>query len=171
MTPLKSPMQNLNRTEKTSSLTTMKKFLRTVNSSYSDEYFTRSPALLPSVFAMLTVLETESTTASPLTMSSFLRRQLGLYELGSKCLVDASRVQKFEANGLARNARKAIKLKTNSACCSSEIKASFIEFIDQNSECMCPILMSHGMVLELEVNGKFYFHCWFMKAANYRGVN
>lgn len=56
---------------------------------------------------------------------------------------------------LSRTAKKSIKLRTSSTIQSDpDVTSSFIEFIDQNSECLCPIIVSHGMVLELEVNGK-----------------
>lgn len=59
-----------------------------------------------------------------------------------------------DTTDLSRTARKSIKLRTSSSVkCNSDVTSSFIEFIDQNSECLCPIIVSHGMVLELEVNG------------------
>lgn len=34
-----------------------------------------------------------------------------------------------------------------------------MRFIDENSECLCPIVLSHGLVLELELKGGEKINC------------
>lgn len=115
---LESPMQSLK--SKDSSITSMKKFLNSMYSSYPEIYFHGLYDVNYRVNALLNTaqrsIENEDWTFQKpkLKISNFLRRQLKLFELNPKVLVKATLVtNEIRDKYLSTTAIKKIKLKSN----------------------------------------------------------
>ena len=112
MQRVKSPIQAFK--VNNSNATSMRKFLQSISCSYSDEYLLNHDQLsTKSVYALLTVNENNNHTESnEIKMTEFIRRQLGLFEINPKILLNAEPVSKFEQQ-FSNTSKKKVIIKTN----------------------------------------------------------
>ena len=68
-------------------------------------------------------------------------------------MLDASPIGQFNTE-MSGSGLKVIRIRTGCAHEADVVRESFVKFIDENSECLCPILITNEMNLELECNGK-----------------
>lgn len=161
---LRSPMQSLK-----NSSTVTKKFLQSIENSYNNDYFTLNSTQM---FAILNVTETES---SFLKVSKFLMRQLNLFEKNSKVFLNATPItdKKIET-ALSSATKKRIKLQitTNKDKIKvNELKESFMKFIDEQSECLCPIILTNNMLIELELKEQIFTCSVSLKDEQFVAIN
>jgi hypothetical protein len=175
---LKSPIQALK--VKDSSTTSMRKFLQSIENSYPQDY--NEIGSTYKIYAFLKIDEDNLNkilngsidyVKPRLKMSSFLRRQLKLFDQNPKVLIRASSI--MDSNNeilLSNTSNKEIKLRTSYSKNVSfffsffltvdfykiwefnfkvqHVKQGFVKFIDQHTECLCPLILTNGMLIEFE---------------------
>lgn len=156
-------MQSLK--QSTSNSTTIKKFLSSIETSMPSEYFTDSYSQSRSVYATLLVTNNET---SGLRCSKFIQEQLGLFRMSSKVLVNMQSLSELDSSLMDK---KAIKLSTKTGYSKEVITAGFVSFIDQNSDCLCPIILTNGMYLALKVCGETPIECLVTLTKPFVGVS
>jgi hypothetical protein len=131
---LKSPMKAFKIKESISA--NMQKFIQTMENSYPDDYFSLIADESQSVYAFLSSLDQEyisKLVSNPnekkpkLQMSTFLRKQMKLFELNPKIIVKASYLSEQEYDKLV-SSKSEITLLTNSKANVSYAQSKFLVF-------------------------------------------
>jgi hypothetical protein len=117
---LRSPMQSLQRSSKSSNSVQLTKFLQSIENSYPSSFYHNPDYSNNVVYAMLNVVNfnmeafDKDTGTAQLKVSNFLRNQLKFFEYGSKVLVKAQSIDSAAVKtALSSSTRKTVILKPN----------------------------------------------------------
>ncbi len=86
-------------------------------------------------------------------MPSFLQQQIQLYQSNSRVNLSAWPISKFTDTNLSKTTIRNVLLKINSSSpkeySDEVVKDRFFQFIDQSLDCLCPLILTNQMILEL----------------------
>jgi hypothetical protein len=126
-----------------------KKFLHSIENSYNEEFY--HDTSLSCKYAQLNITDTDSCF---IKMSSFLMNQLNLFQLNPKVhVLNIISTNLLETTTTTTTKKKIkIKLKTNNKNNDTKIKVkeSFLKFIDQQTECLCPVILTNKMICQFD---------------------
>lgn len=126
-----------------------KKFLHSIENSYNEEFY-HDTSSLSCKYAQLNITDTDSCF---IKMSSFLMNQLNLFQLNPKVhvlnIINSTNL--LETTTTTPTPKKKIKLKTNNKNNDTKkVKESFLKFIDQQTECLCPVILTNKMICQFD---------------------
>jgi len=119
-----------------------KKFLQSIENSYSEEFYSALENASHK-YAQLNITESASCF---IKMSTFLMNQLSLFELNAKIQVSSTSIK----ISTTKTKKQIIRLKTNKTNEANKVKESFLKFIDQQTECLCPVILTNQMICQFD---------------------